>query len=211
MKKRRKHPTPQKQIRPLPPNPPRLALKTWIRRGSLFLIGGILVPLVITLLTLGPDGIRRIPDIPKAITETFNSVIEQREIDYGLSDSWAFLPSNTVAAGSGVPIRLDLTSKEGMITGELYSQAVRKWTIYDMALVEGKRDKEKLYLNVFDFVYGKRTLFAKLEVSFQEDSDGIMDHIPALVDSTLRVNTTWQNKDVLPKTFVLHRVKTNEI
>lgn len=196
----RKH-TPRKE-----PESHRFSLTTWFGRG-IWLIAGGLLSLLITFLSQGPEAIRKIPEIPKAVSETVNSVVEAHQIDRGLTGEWGVLPTNQSLAKNKVgSINLQITSEGNQIFGEIYSPAVRKWTIYDMALVEGRRTGGKLHLTIYDFVYGKKTRFAELEVQFQEDGEGIMDHSPALVDSQLRIETTWQKGNIFPKKFSLDRI-----
>ncbi len=195
----RKH-TPKNVSEPL-----RSRLGVWIGRGIWFLAGG-LASLLVAFLSQGPDAIRKIPEIPKAITETVNSVIEEREIDRGLTNSWEYQPTSQATSTKIAPILLELSSEKGRILGEFHSSLVRKWTIYDMALVEGTRNGKTLHLTVYEFIYGKRTRLAQLDVRFQEDGDGILDHIPELVDSELKIETTWQKGNVLPKSFSVRRV-----
>lgn len=196
----RKH-TPRKG-----PESHRFSLSTWFGRGIWLFAGGLLSMLV-TLLSQGPEAIRKIPEIPKAVAETISSVVESHQIDQGLTGVWGVLPTNQSLAKNKVgSINLQITSEGNQIFGEVYSPAVRKWIIYDMALVEGRRNGNKLHLTVYDFVYGKKTRFAEFEVQFQEDSEGIMDHIPALVDSQLRIETTWQKGSIFPKNFSLDRI-----
>ncbi|SDH04204.1 hypothetical protein SAMN05428952_100463 [Nitrosomonas sp. Nm132] len=183
---------------------PRLA--TWIGRIVWFIVGG-LVSLFVAFLSQGPDAIRKIPEIPRAVSETVNSLAETYQIDRDLTATWEFVQNQLTLPTQTHTIRLELTSKDGRIAGELYSPSIRKWTIYDMALVEGRRNGRSLHLTVFDFIHGKRTRLAELDVRFQEEpNDGITDHVPALVNSELRVTTVWQKDGVLPKTFVIHRV-----
>jgi hypothetical protein len=181
-------------------------LTTWFGRG-IWLVAGGLLSLLVTFLSQGPEAIRKIPEIPKAVAETVSSVLEAHQIDQGLTGMWGVLPTNQSLAKNKVgSINLQITSEGNQIFGEIYSPAVRKWTIYDMALVEGRRTGDKLHLTIYDFVYGKKTRFAEFEVQFQEDGEGIMDHFPALVDSQLRIETTWQKGNVFPKNFSLDRI-----
>lgn len=180
-------------------------VSAWVGRTLWFLAGGVL-SVIVTLLSQGPDAIRKIPEIPKAVAETINLVIEQREINRSLTASWEFRPDSKQMASGAQPVRIELTSDSGRIFGELHSTAVRKWSIYDMALIEGSRNGALLHLTVFDFIYGKRTRLAELDVRFQEDGDGILDHVPALVHSELVIDTTWQKGNVLPRRFNVHRV-----
>lgn len=196
---------PRKHIPKQAAAPDRPAHGVWIGRAIWFVAGSLLSASV-AFLSQGPDAIRRIPDIPAAVRETVNSVIEAREIDQGLTGTWELQKGQGGSKANGSPIRLELTSENGRILGELNSPVVRKWTIYDMALVEGNRTGSQLHLTVFDFIYGKRTRLAELDVRFQEDSDGILDHTPALVHSELRIDTAWQKGNVLPRKFSVHRV-----
>lgn len=185
--------------------PQRPRISAWVGR-ALWFAAGVMLPVVVALLSQGPDAIRRIPEIPKAVTETINSVIDAHEIDRGLTGSWEFRPDSKQMATGVRPVRLELTSDSGRILGEFYSPAVSKWTIYDMALVEGSRNGALLHLTVFDFIHGKRTRFAELDVRLQEASDGILDHIPAPVNSELAIDTAWQKGNALPRKFSVHRV-----
>lgn len=191
-------------------------LHAWVGRVLWFVVGSFVTGLF-TILSIGPDDIRKIPEIPKAITETIYSVIEAREIDKGLTGSWGTDSSKLPINFNEPQMRFELTGEDGLILGEIYSPIVRnfhsptvrnkRWfSRWDSALVEGKVDGAILHLTIFDFVLGKRTSFAELDVHFQEDSDGILDHVPALVDSELRIVTKWQNRNVLPKNFSVYRV-----
>jgi hypothetical protein len=179
---------------------------TWLGRLTWFALGGV-VALAVPFLSQGPDAIRRIPEIPAAISETINTVWERYQIDRGLTGSWQYVPSAAGRSETVAPILLVLRIADGRISGEMHSRSVTKWTIYDMALIEGVREGSVLKLTVFDFILGKRTVLASVTVRFQEEpSDGITDHFPALVDSELTATTTWQKSLVLPSTFTLRRV-----
>lgn len=186
--------------------PKRPSWRTWIGRAGWLIVGGLFTALV-TFLSQGPDAIRKIPEIPSAISETATTVWQEYQIDRDLTGAWEFTPEKLGTTAQLPFVRLELDSKNGQISGGLFSPAVKKWTIYDMALVEGQRAGQKLRLTVFDFIYGKRTRLAELIIGFQEElSDGISDHMPALVDSELRAETIWQKSNVLPKKFILRRV-----
>lgn len=191
-------------------------LHAWVGR-ALWFVAGSLVTGFFTLLSIGPDDIRKIPEIPKAITETIYSVMEAREIDKGLTGSWGTDSSKLPVSLNKHHMRFELTSEDGLIYGEFYSPIVRNFhspSVRNMrwfsrgesALIEGKVDGAILHLTIFDFVWGKRTSFAELDVHFQEDRDGIFDHTPALVDSELRIVTKWQNRNALPTRFSVYRV-----
>lgn len=197
---------PKKHISRKEPESNRFSLTTWFSRGIWLVVGGLL-SLLVTFLSQGPEAIRKIPEIPKAVAETVNSVVEAHQIDRDLTGVWGVLPTNQSLAKNKVgSINLQITSDGNQIFGEIYSPVVRKWTIYDMALVEGRRTGDKLHLTIYDFVYGKKTRFAELEVQFQENDEGIMDHFPELVDSQLRIEITWQKGNVFPKNFLLDRI-----
>lgn len=191
-------------------------LHAWVGR-VLWLVVGSFVTGLFTILSIGPDDIRKIPEIPKAIAETIYSVIEAWEIDKGLTGSWVTDSSKLPINLSESQMRFELTGEDGLFYGEFYSPIVRNFhspTVRnkrwfsggESALIEGKIDGAILHLTIFDFVLGKRTSFAELDVHFQEDSDGILDHVPALVDTELRIVTKWQNRNVLPKRFSVYRV-----
>ena len=179
----------------------------WSGRVLWVIAGGIFTA-VITFISQGPDSIRKIPEIPSALIDTVTGAIENYQIDQKLSKGdWEFLPDKQGQNTRLPPIRLRLYVKDGQVLGELYSPAVKNWTIWDMALIEGVRDKEYLYLTVFDFIFGKKTILAKLKVGYAEERENdLTDHIPELVDTRLRAETLWQKENVLQKQFTLNQV-----
>ena len=175
----------------------------WLGR-ALWAIGGICATTIVAFVSQGPDSVRKIPEIPSALIEMASKTWDDYRIARELSKTWEFLPSTAEISSGQRPFRLVIQSKDGAFLGELHSPSVRAWTIYDMALVEGRRDGPILRLTVFDFVFGERKEFAKMEVMFQEvPSDGITDHLPALVLDELPAKTTWQLGSALPLAFTL--------
>jgi hypothetical protein len=178
----------------------------WLARVS-WALAGVLLTTLVGFVSQGPDSVRRIPEIPAAVFETASKTWDEFRIDRELSRTWEYLPANDAQASKTKPIRIALESKNGSLLGELYSPAVRTWTIYEMALVDGRRDGAVLHLTVFDFVLGKRKDFAKIDVAYQEQpTDGITDHAPALVLGELSAKTTWQIGAALPTNFSLRKV-----
>ena len=162
---------------------------------------------IIGLISQGPEAIRKIPEIPAAVSETIDRVWEAHQIDRGLTGTWRVVSLKASDAATTPDIRLELESKGGQVEGALYSPVIRNWTIYDMALIEGYRDGRFLRVTVFDFVGGKRTKLADLSLRFQTEPDeGITDHVPPLVEDVLEVEAVWQLKPALPKKFALAHV-----
>jgi hypothetical protein len=168
-----------------------------------FAIVLIVAQILIESISQGPEAIHRIPEIPKAIVDTFNNVLDAYEIDKDLTGTWKSEEGDKDFKVKYSPIILEVECKDGLVSGSLYSRAVKKWTIYDMALVEGERKGDFLNLTIFDFIYGKYTELAKLKVQYKEDTNTITNHVPALVDSSLRVQTIWQRGSALPRNFTL--------
>ena len=179
--------------------------------SNFFIWGGkifwtVVVGGIIALLSQGPDAIRHIPEIPNAIIETVRNTLNSYNIDKGLTGVWRSEHNDKTFQERYAPITLEIVSEGGNISGSLYSRDIKKWTIYDMALVDGRRKGNILDLTIYDFIYGKYTELAKLKVKYQEDTDTITDHTPALVDVNLRVQTIRQKGVVLPRIFSLAKV-----
>lgn len=188
------------------PRAPEVQRKRWLVwfGRALWTSVGICATTLIAFVSQGPESVRKIPEIPGAIFAMASKSWEEYRIARDLSNTWEFLPSEHDLASEQKPLRLVIQSKNGMFLGELHSASVRKWTIYDMALIEGQREGPLLRLSVFDFVFGERKEFAKIEVMFQElPSDGITDHIPALVLDELHAKTIWQVGSAIPLEFKL--------
>lgn len=145
----------------------------WLGR-ALWAFAGICVTTLVAFVSQGPESVRKIPEIPAAVFDMASKIWDEYRIARDLSKTWEFLPSELDLANGQRPLRLVIQSMNGGFLGELQSPVVRKWTIYDMALIEGRREGPLLRLSVFDFVFGERKEFAKIEVTFQErPSDGI--------------------------------------
>lgn len=183
--------------------------RIWTGRGLLVLFGGVLSAIV-GLISQGPDAIRKIPEIPEAVSETSGRVWEMLQIDRGLTGTWeSVMSSNNADSRPTSPMRLELESKSGRLLGGLYSPAIKKWTRYEYAMVEGYREGPVLHLNVFDFIGGNRIRLAELTVRFQEPpNEGISDHFPLLVETELQAETIWQIARSLPKHFMFSQVKS---
>ena len=175
----------------------------WLGRG-IWALAGVCATAFVAFVSQGPDAIRKIPEIPSAVFESASKTWDDYLIARHLSKTWEIVPSPDAPVSVLIPIKLVIHSKDGIFLGELYSPAIRKWTVFDMALVEGQIVGAVLRLNVFDFKFGERKEFAKIEVRFQEPpTDGVTDHMPALVLDKLLATTTWQVGSALPLKFAL--------
>jgi len=87
-------------------------LHAWVGRVLWFVVGSFATGLF-TILSIGPDDIRKIPEIPKAITETIYSVIEALEIDKGLTGSWGTDSSKLPINLNEPQMRFELTRRTG--------------------------------------------------------------------------------------------------
>lgn len=203
---RSKHPIPRSP-RNRPPSEPVVgrAGYPWIGRVALVLLGALLTAIG-GVLSQGPDAIRKLPELPDAVSETVTRTLEEKQIDWRLSGTWEYAPIPTDSMDAPAPLRISIEVAKGLVYGELFSARVRKWTIYDMAMIEGTRDSESLRLHVFEIIQGKKTRLADISVRFREEPQVISDHAPALVMDELEARVLWQQKQALPREFLLRRI-----
>lgn len=160
----------------------------------------------VALVSQGPEAIRKIPDIPGAISETIAAKWQAHRIDQELTGTWDFVPKRASGESEMQPVRLVLESKNCRLAGEVHSVLVKKWTPWETAFVEGHCIEGVLQLDIYEYIYGERTSLAGVVIRFQEEpNNGISDHDPPLVNSELEAKTTWQMKPALPSTFTLVR------
>ncbi len=73
-------------------------------------------------------------------------------------------------------------------------------------MIEGTHDSESLRLHVFEIIQGKKTRLADISVRFREEPQVISNHAPALVMDELEARVLWQQKQALPREFLLRRI-----
>jgi hypothetical protein len=169
---------------------------------------GGLMSLAGALVSQGPDGVRRLPELPEAVSTTVGKALEEREIRSRLQGVWEYLP-NPDDGHRNPPVRLTIVfvGTGWEVAGEFFSPAVRKWTQYPSALIDGGRDGRFLKLRVYEFVGGESITQAILKVRFQEDPQEISDHIPELVLNELMVEVESEARPALAKEFLLRKLK----
>lgn len=169
--------------------------------GGFLSIGGALI-------SQGPDGVRRIPELPEAVSTTLSKTLEDREIRARLQGVWEYLP-NSRQGHDGPPVRLTIvfTGPTWEIDGEFFSPAVKRWTPYPTAFLDGRREGRFLKLRVYEFVGGEKATQAKLAVRFQEEPQELSDGPPELVLDELVVEVESEVRPALAKKFVLKKIE----
>lgn len=147
------------------------------------------------------------PELPEAVASTVTRALEEREIRSRLEGTWEYLPRPSEGeAGPPVRLTISFTGSGSDLAGEFFSPAIRQWTPWDTAFLDGRREGRFLHVRVFEFVGGQRTTKAELLIRFQEEPQELSDHLPELVLNELEVEVKTEAKPALPRAFTLRRV-----
>lgn len=180
--------------------------RVWLARALWAALVGTLT-VVVTFLSQGPDAIRRLPEIPKVALETTAKVIEEAQINRALTATWVTGPLQSDRVIGTFGLKLEMTCSDSECGAALTSPAMQTWSpMSGIVNFQGMREGKFVTGKVFDWVNNERVVIAVIRIQFQpDDSDGISESPPPLVEEVLKVHVLSQITPVLPLTFELQR------
>lgn len=161
----------------------------------------------VTFLSQGPDAIRRLPEIPKAALETAGKVVQEMRISRALTSTWVTGPLQSEGVKGSFGLELEMACDERACGAAFVSPAMKTWSpLFGIVNFQGLREGKFVTGKVYDFVDNERVDIAVIKIQFQaDDSNGLGDHTPLLVEDVLKVQVLSQLAPVLPLTFDLRR------
>lgn len=156
--------------------------------------------ITLTLLTTKNEDIKSIPQKVNIISETIKDYLYEKRFEKFLSGKWK---SNT-----NPTIIFDTYINNNQIDGNLTSPSLVKKILpdspYKTLLVNGSRQNNNLYVNIHEFINGKRTILANLLITHANNDTEISDNE---FNEYLEVRVISQKKSFLPKRFHIKKLQ----
>ena len=153
-----------------------------------------------TLLSIKDEDIKNIPQKINFITDTIEDYLYEKRFEKFLSGNWK---SNTDPT-----IVLDIYINNNQISGFLTSPSIVKKILpdspYKTLLINGFRKSNELYIEIYEFINGKRTTLANLLITHIQND---MEISEKEFNDCLEVRVTNQKETFLPKRFHITKSK----
>ena len=164
-----------------------------------FLICITCISVTATLLTTKDEDIRNIPQKINFIKDTIQDYLYEKRFENFLSGNWK---SNTDPR-----IVFETYINNNQVSGFLTSPFIVKTILpdspYKTLLMNGFRKGNELYIEIYEFINGKRTILANLHIIHNHNDMEISDKE---FNDCLEVRVINQKKTFLPESF--HIIKS---
>ena len=158
------------------------------------------ISITFTLLTTRDEDIRNAPKKINVISETIQDYLYEKRFEEFLSGKWESDTDPIIIFETYV----NNNQIDGFLTSPSLIKKILPDSPYKTLLIDGFRKKNDLYINIYEFILGKRSVLANLRITCINNDIEISDKE---FDDYLEVRVINQKQPFLPERFHITKLQ----